>query len=364
MRIVIVEPYAGGSHLAWAAGYRANTIHDVSIISHEARFWKWRMQGAHLTLAEELRKDIAANGPVDLLIGTSMLNSAAFLGMVRRDVSDVPFVLYMHENQLSYPISPQDRPDQSYPMINWSAMAVADMVVFNSQFHHDDWFGRLPRFLRQFPDHPHESLIADVEKRSVVLPFGVDLHRIDAAIRLRGKVPRILWNQRWEYDKGPVEFARAMTALDDRGLDFDLIIAGEQFVSNPPEFERLRRRMGDRLVHYGWADDIRYPELLRMADLVVSTAHHEFFGIALTEAVYAGAMPVAPNRLVYPERLTVGVHGRCLYHDDAELIDLVTWALLNRAGAQDIADELHESMAGCDWAHVAPRYDEVFAGLG
>ena len=36
-------------------------------------------------------------------------------------------------------------------------------------------------------------------------------------------------------------------------------------------------------------------------DVVVSTADHEFFGIAVCEAVWAGAIPIVPNRLSYVE---------------------------------------------------------------
>ncbi len=42
-------------------------------------------------------------------------------------------------------------------------------------------------------------------------------------------------------------------------------------------------------------------ELLARGTLVVSTARHEFFGLAVIEAVRAGCRPVLPNRLVYPE---------------------------------------------------------------
>jgi len=63
--------------------------------------------------------------------------------------------------------------------------------------------------------------------------------------------------------------------------------------------------------------------------------------------------------LVYPERLPIGVHDHCLYHDEDELVDMVTWALQHRPEAQAIADDLRPVMAAVDWSVVAPRYDTL-----
>ena len=172
----------------------------------------------------------------------------------------------------------------------------------------------------------------------------------------------MLWNQRWEYDKGPAEFGAAIRALVDAGVPFDLALAGERPVDDPPELAALRSLLGERLVHDGHAGPDEYRDLLCRADVVVSTAHHEFFGVAITEAVYAGAFPVLPDRLVYPERIPPEHHGACLYRDDHELVDRMRWALTHRQDAAAIADALRPAMAACDWSVVAPRYDALFAG--
>jgi glycosyltransferase involved in cell wall biosynthesis len=316
------------------------------------------MHGAHVTLARELEKEVENNGPVDVVVGSSMLNGAGFLGLARRTLGGAAFVIYMHENQLGYPLSPRDKADLSYPMINWTSMAVADLVIFNSEFHRDEWFEEVPRFLRQFPDYQQQSFVPMVEKRSIVLPVGVDLRRFDEVPRRSSPVARILWNQRWEYDKGPGELAAAMTELDRTGVDFELVLAGEQFPTDPDEFVQLRSKLDHKLVHYGWAEPEEYLSLLKSSDVVVSTAHHEFFGIAITEAVYAGAFPILPNRLVYPERIPRQFHDRCLYEDAAQLVSKVTWAVEHRDQAAAMASEIGgTAMAAADWSVVADQYD-------
>ena len=96
------------------------------------------------------------------------------------------------------------------------------------------------------------------------------------------------------------------------------------------------------------------------ADVVVSTAHHEFFGISVTEAIYAGAFPVLPNRLVYPERVPEHLHARCLYDDDQDLVDKLEWAVAHDGARREVAEAMRPLMADADWGTVARRYDQAF----
>lgn len=363
MRILLVEPYFTGSHEAWASGYATTSAHDVHLITHKGQFWKWRMQGGPVTLAQEVADNVASQGKPDVLVASSMTDLAALLGISRRHLSGVPAVLYMHENQLTYPVSPRDDPDATYAMTQWKAMTAADLVVFNSEFHRTSWFDQLPGFLRQFPDHHHDVAAIDaVADRSDVMPVGVDLARLDGVRREAGR-PLILWNQRCEYDKAPEDFVAAILSLADSGADFTVALAGERFVSEPSAFDVLRSRIGERIVHDGYAEEAAYVELLRRADVVVSTARQEFFGVAVTEAVYAGSFPLLPDRLVYPERMPSRFHDRCLYSDGDELVAGLRWSLDHLPEARAVAADLRPVMAACDWGVVAPAYDDRFHRL-
>lgn len=362
MKVLLVEPYYGGSHQAWADGFVSNSVHDVTLVAHEARFWKWRMHGAHLTLADAAAAVL--DSPPDVVLASSMMSVGAFMGAARRTIGDAPVAVYFHESQFSYPLSPLDRPDLTYPMINWSSAAAADLPIFNSEFHRSLLFEEAERFLRQFPDHPHGTLVRDVESRSIVLPVGVDLGRIAAVPRPDSTdAPLILWNQRWEHDKGPDEFVDLIETLISWEADFRVAVVGERFVSAPESFDRLPGLLGDRLIAYGFVPGDEYADLLRRCDIVVSTAHHEFFGIAIVEAMAAGVFPVLPDRLVYPDRIPGSRHGTCLYQDHDDLVEKVRWAVEHREEAAQIATELAETVQKYDWSEVAPQYDEVLAEL-
>jgi hypothetical protein len=360
MRIALIEPYYGGSHQAWADGYAAASGHNVTLITHPARFWKWRMHGAFLTLADELADDIALNGVPDVILASSMMDVAAFQGAIRRVTPGVPIAVYFHESQFTYPLSPADRPDATYQMKNWASAATADLVIFNSEYHRSVFREKARRFLNDFPEHKHVEKVDEVMDSSVVLPVGIDIEGLDPTSVKPMDPPLILWNQRWEHDKGPEELKAIVEGLIASGVEFNMAMCGEVFISVPPTYAQIADLLGDRLVHSGWADRERYVDLLNKASVVLSTAHQEFFGIAITEAVAAGAHPVFPNRLVYPERIDgFGVDSDAsLYESPDEAIRLVTGSL-DRDTDLAAADRAERF----SWIEIAPKYDDALSSL-
>ena len=169
--------------------------------------------------------------------------------------------------------------------------------------------------------------------------------------------PLVLWNQRWEYDKDPETFLRALQAVAAEGVEFRVALAGVNHRETAPEFDEARSRLGDRVTHYGTASPGEYVELLRRADVVVSTAIHEFFGVAVVEAIYGGCFPVLPNRLAYPEMIAPGYREMCLFDSFGELVERLVWALTHAEERARIARELRPYVARFDWSQVAGEYD-------
>jgi hypothetical protein len=110
----------------------------------------------------------------------------------------------------------------------------------------------------------------------------------------------VLWNQRWDHDKNPSAVFDALGRLADEGVAFSVAVVGENERVDPREFSVARERLGDRVVQFGFVDREEYVDLLGRADVVVSAAHHEFFGIAVVEAMAAGCVPVLPDDQSYP----------------------------------------------------------------
>ena len=360
LTVWLLNPYHTGSHRAWAEGYAAHSRHRVRLLAMPGYFWKWRMQGGALELAEQAQALLLTDERPDLLFATSMTNLPAFIALTRRSLAGMPTVLYMHENQLTYPPPPGAKRDLTYGAIQHLSMLAADRVCFNSAYHLNAWFAEAPRLLKHFPDFTHLETVTAVQAKAQVLPVGCDLARLDEyrgshANRETGKPPLILWNQRWEYDKAPEVMLAALYALADEGLAFRVALAGENFRMQPAEFAEAQARLGDRLVHYGYAgSEAGYADLLWCSDIVLSTAVHEFFGVSVVEAIYCGARPVLPRRLSYPELLPPD-RTDCLYDDFPGLLTRLRDAIQ----APEALSNLRPAAARFDWSVLGPVYDDL-----
>jgi glycosyltransferase involved in cell wall biosynthesis len=213
--------------------------------------------------------------------------------------------------------------------------------------------------LKHFPDFNELWMVDALRQKSEVLPLGLDLvslQRCRLAEPTAGR-PLILWNHRWEYDKDPETFFRAIYKLADEGLDFGLLLLGRSFRNEPEEFLAAREWLSDRILHFGFARDRSvYGRRLWEADIVVSTALHDFFGAAVAEACYCGCFPILPRDLAYVELLPVDHHERCLYDDFEGLLE----NLRNAIAAVDTirSFSLTDEMSRFDWRRMAPIYDE------
>lgn len=386
IRILIISPYHGGSHQAWAEGYRRFSQHDVQLLTLPARFWKWRMHGGSVTLAHKFlvkeyndqirrRSDLSGKILPDVIFATDMVDLTTFLALTRPHTSSLPVVLYMHENQLTYPLpldagtGPMRRQkgerDLHYAFINYASMLAADRILFNSRHHMYSLFEELFRFLKRFPDYNELNTIPALREKSAILPVGIDFQRFDAvkADKEGDAWPLILWNQRWEYDKNPNMFFQALYRIAEEGIPFRLALCGQNFRQRPIEFEEASNRLANQLVFQGYANDRQYAHLLWEATVTISTAEHEFFGVSIAEAIYCRTFPVLPNRLSYPELIPPNYHQDCLYNTKEGLLRRIRRALTQSAEVSAITDVLAKNVCQFDWKIIAPRYDKLFSKM-
>lgn len=364
MRVLALEPYHGGSHRAFLDGWITNSRHDWTVLGLPAYKWKWRMRHSAIEFARMTRSLSAEGQRWDRLFCSDMLNLAEFRGLADPEVGRLPAVAYFHENQLTYPVEQEDERDYHYCLINMTTALAADAVWFNSTFHRDSFLDALRELLKRMPDHQPLEEVDRIEAKSSVRHPGID--ELTPGPRRRTGPPRILWAARWEADKDPETFFAAMKSLKEQGQDFRLNVIGERFRQSPAVFDWAEQYFHDQIDRWGFQPNRReYEDTLREADIVVSTANQEFFGIGVAEAISAGGYPLLPNRLAYPELMS-DPSGRTMheYFFDGTAEGLATGlaGLLARrfAGKSlfDAADPARKAVHRFSWDSAAPAMDD------
>jgi glycosyltransferase involved in cell wall biosynthesis len=356
MSVTLLEPYFGGSHRQWAEGYIAHTTHNITLLTLPAQAWKWRMQGGAITLA----RAFSAHPTPDAVLASGMMNVATFRALTGYTG---PLALYLHENQLTYPQNSRQHHGWRYGFVNYISALAADQLLFNSRYHLEAFFNELPRMLKHFYDLNELDTIEPLRQRAAVLPVGIDLTRYDThqSGKKADQPPLIVWNHRWEEDKNPAAFFRALEQLISANVEFRVAIVGEQTAHNTTAFQAIRDKLGPRLVAYGYQPHFAdYARLLWEADYVVSTAIQEFFGVSVVEAIYCGCTPILPHRLNYPHLLPTAAHNTCLYRGDHALAGLL---LRHLRGETALNTNLQPLMAQYNWSQLAPRYDATLTHL-
>ncbi|HIJ67179.1 MAG TPA: DUF3524 domain-containing protein [Planctomycetes bacterium] len=302
MKVLALEAYYGGSHKAFIDGWIKHSRHDWTLLTLPANKWKWRMRHAAVTFADRVNKLTDQGRQWDIIVCSDMLNLAEFLGLTTGALQSLPGVVYFHENQLTYPVRFESERDYQFAVTNMTTALVATAVWFNSRFHRDQFLGALARFLKKMPDYQPTDAIERIRAKSAVHPPGINKppNRME---RMPGPI-RILWAARWEHDKNPDDFFESLKRLKAEGIDFRISVIGPQFREVPRVFAWAKDFFTDHIDRWGYQKDpADYTAALVEADVIVSTANHEFFGLSIAEAIAAGAFPLLPRRLSYPELL-------------------------------------------------------------
>jgi len=308
MRILALEPYYGGSHKAFVDGWSAASRHNWTMLELAAYKWKWRMRHSAITFVDQIAQCVAEGQGWDLIFCSDMLNLAEFLGLAPQAVQKLPTVVYFHENQLTYPVRFESERDYQFVMTNMTTALAAKSVWFNSAFHRDSFLGALAGFLRKMPDCQPIDAVERIVGKSLIYPPGVE--EIGRRGDRKAGPLRILWAARWEHDKNPDDFFEALKILKTKGINFRVSVIGEQFREVPEVFGWAKRYFAKNIDRWGYQENrAEYEKALKQADVFVSIADHEFFGISAVEASLAGAYPVLPKRLAYPEILGLDEGG-------------------------------------------------------
>jgi glycogen synthase len=210
--------------------------------------------------------------------------------------------------------------------------------------------------------------------RITVIPNGIDPRDLEpvvddlAALRGRYAAPGerlVLLVGRLVYEKGFHLALDALAPVIKRLGNVRFVVAGTGTAEN--ELKRQARRLGlSRHGSFlGWVGDDMLHSLYRVADLCIVPSIYEPFGLVALEAMASGCLCVVADtgglREVVPGDGTVGL--RFPSRDSAALGAVVGKVLTDDLARARLVAEAREHVLGFDWAEVARRTREVYAGL-
>ncbi|UCG78898.1 MAG: DUF3524 domain-containing protein [Nitrospirota bacterium] len=354
LRVLMIEPYYGGSHKSFLDGLIGRLPHEVDLMELPARKWMWRMRLSAPYFADLLH---SLGREYDVILCSTFIDVASFRGLSPEWVRRVPVLTYFHENQFEYPVQVGDERDLHFALTNLTTALASDRIAFNSKYNLETFLKGVEDILKVSYDLKLNDPCGAIRSRASVIHPAIDFSSIDEVKpQHEGGSPVVLWNHRWEHDKDPDTFFKALFKLDAEGLDFGVVVLGESFTEIPPIFNEAKARLSGRILHMGYVKDRRdYASWLRRSTIAVSTAQHEFFGIAAVEAARAGCVPLVPRRLSYPELFD----EKFLYDDRELLTRLRNLIILGKRLSDDEAREMTEPYS---WSVLAKKFERWLCG--
>ena len=356
MNVLVLEPYYGGSHKAFLAGLIQHIPCTFDLLTLPAHSWKWRMRLAAPHFVGVLADDPRYKAKTfDRILCSSLVDVAALRGLLPPHLRGIPILTYFHENQFAYPMQVSEARDVHFGLTNLTTALASDRLAFNSQYNLDSFLAGCRELMAKMPDMSLSGYEAAIRANATILHPGLDFSGIDSCPedRQTGRPPVLVWNHRWEHDKNPEMFFDTLYGLAGQGVSFGLIVLGESFRNQPPAFAQAREKLAERIVHFGYAEDRQeYCRLLCQGDVVVSTARHEFYGMAVLEAVRAGCRPLVPDRLSYRELFAPEFRS-----EDANFAQRLLAAMEAGRLAADEAEALTRHFS---WPELASSYQQWF----
>lgn len=344
MNILLLSAYNTQSHNYWSRLLIKNIPEwDWTFLTLPPRKFSWRIRGNPLSWMSSNKRELEME--YDTVLATSMVDLSTLVGLFP-NLAKANKVIYFHENQFEYPLSDgKEHSNVESMMVNLYGALTADRVIFNSSYNRTSFYSGAHKMLKRINDHSPISILDVIRKKDEILPVPICNRKTTKSSKIKNS---IIWNHRWEYDKNPEDFYKALKILKLEGIEFKLIMMGIQFNNSPKVFDCIKKEFSNTILCWGEQDIIDYIEWLKKGEFIVSTAIHEFQGLAVMEGVQYGAVPIIPNRLSYPEWFP----NKYLYGNTPEqLAEVIKKSFMKENNPPDL-----EKLT---WGFLGERYSKV-----
>ena len=181
-RVLLLEPYYGGSHKQFLAGIQQWVDAEFVLLSLPARKWKMRMQFSAIWFVEQIKAMPLVKQRFDVVLCSTFVDVAvlrALLCSLPHWNQKALVKTYFHENQFAYPSQQKDISMRQFTSINCSTALASDSCAFNSNYNLDSFVSGVQKVSKFASDMKIEKSVETIREKSVVLSPGMDYSFID-----------------------------------------------------------------------------------------------------------------------------------------------------------------------------------------
>ena len=266
-KCIFINPFHGGSHQHFGESVlqhiqqlhqsQSQSTPTLELYTLPGKKWHWRLLVSAAHFARIIPLD--TRGRDGVLFTTSLLNLSDLVAL-RPDLGRRTKIIYFHENQFEYPdsagnqqcsssssssSSPSQRSSNKWSEYGWSQIMsalVADRVLFNSLHNRTTFLEGVQRLLSQIPKPSRPlQVLEQLQTKSQVLHYPVSMSAFTAVpvplflssslssssssssatttttttITTPSPPLHVVWNHRWEFDKGPDELLQVKNIITD-----------------------------------------------------------------------------------------------------------------------------------------------------
>lgn len=168
----------------------------------------------------------------------------------------------------------------------------------------------------------------------------------------------LLWLTRMSEEKNPLLFVEILSELDDRGVQFNAAMVGSGPLEDTIRDAVEDRDLGDRVDMPGWATNPK--QYYEDSSIYVLTSTRDMLPISLLEAMYCGAVPVAPAIGAIPDVIRNEENGILIEENTVEnYVEELTSLLENDKERDEIRNDALRITQHISHDASAEKWDEI-----
>jgi len=292
--VTLLEPRMDTSLGGFAKAMFSEQGVRVVVPDTECRGWMKSLYKSGPAIAQKMSEDFFKYETDMYLFGNSCRMIDVF-GLMLQYIKEVPLLSWVHSCESMNPPELEDLGSRMNNITNWmkSEKVFCTCEYLRNQIMTEASFLSIEK---------HQDIASKIQ----ILPIGYNYKRLDDFVRRKPRTrerPTVAWIGRLDYDRRPAQFARMVLEAAKSDDSFDVMLFCKPLQKRLPIWKEMVEFFQERgrLLHYGFAPEEKFGELLSNIDIVLTAYYSETFGFACGEAVYLGSLIVAPNDAVYPE---------------------------------------------------------------